>query len=486
MGLWFRNRWFLLEGIILKNYFKISLLLLFLMHLSLQSSTYSSSIFVPRQLSYNPILENSLTFDDRKTENDCGYYLSAKPIYTQNVGNKFRRYFSIGHKDVMLVREDGSGDIDPLWFQDISSNSTYYSSDLSFHPIRRTYGSLFFAELKLPHDLYLSFNTALVTASNDVQIQETNSQSLGTANYLTVTQSFASSARLYGKSGKKNKTGLDDLQIKLGKTIFNRETASFGLYALLGVPTNKRSKSIYIFEPLVGSKHVQLGLGANYFKELYSCNSGGEINFLSELKYRYGFGATETRIFDLTANGEWSRYLLLVSENARYDTFFATNNLALPTHVAPCSSLDIYLALHSNYNNWQFELGYDFWYRSAERVQLKDPANFTQGLGVADLVGIAALNPQSASKANISESVVSNGNQIPSDSLFVSLTSSDLNLHSAAAPRSISNSAYLSMAYNGHYRDHSSQVGLNFAYERGTNVNVPDNISMWINFNLNF
>ena len=348
------------------------------------------------------------------------------------------------------------------------------------------YGSLFFARFKLPHDFYLSFNTALVTSNNNIKIKETDIENLGTANYLTVTQSFSSPTRLYGKSGKKKKTGLDDIQIKIGKNICNHETTSFDIYALLGIPTNKGSRSIYLFEPLVGSKHTQIGLGADYFKELYDCKNGGNINFLSELKYRYAFGATERRIFDLTDNSQWSRYLLLVSESAKSDVFFATDSLALLSHVTPRSSLDLYLALHSNYNNWQFELGYDFWYRSAEKIKLNNATNLSPSLGIADLVGIAALNPQSASKANISESVVANGNQIPSDNLFTSLTETNLNLNSAAAPRSISNSIYLSMAYGGYYHNYPSQIGLNLAYERGSNVNVPDNITAWINFNIIF
>lgn len=454
-------------------------------------SKYSHSIFVPRQLSYNPILEEALTFSELKDAEDWHYHLAAKPIYTQSVGSSFKRYFTIGQQDTMQVREDGSGNIDSLWLQVIASNSTFYRSDLSFDPVRKTFGALFYFNFKLPHMFYLSINTALVTNKTNVCMNEENIKNRGTGNYLTVTDSLTTDTRVYGRvCGSASKTGLDDIQVKLIRTMHDCEHFSWDVYGLLGLPTNTGAKSKCLFEPLVGSKHAQIGLGTTYRRTLPGllkavpelCDH--ECTLVAECKWRYGFSAHERRLFDITKNGEWSRYMLLVAEEATSNTFFASNALALKADVTPRNSLDIYLALHAQKNAWQFEVGYDFWFRNAEKISLDD-VNFPTNLGIADLLGIANLDPESASQANITQGLLFGSNRMVSDPAFVTITVADLNLCSGAAPRSISNSFYGSVAYRYDYK-YITQIGLNVAYELGQGTNVPDNVYAWLTADVTF
>ena len=123
------------------------------------------SIFVPRQLSYNPIFENADEASLRMVNRD-GFLqsflseklvISAKPIYTQNIGSKFGQYFNIDNKSVLNVREDGSGDIGSLWFQVEDNGATnFYSSELSFNPRRRTLGMMLYAELLFSKRFYIN------------------------------------------------------------------------------------------------------------------------------------------------------------------------------------------------------------------------------------------------------------------------------------------------------------------------------------------
>ncbi len=468
----------------MKRYY-LSLSLLLLAN-TVHGHDCAPSIFVPRQLSYNPILENALTLDQLKKSDEWGYAFSVKPVYTQNVGSKFDRYFNINRADCLKVQEDGSGDIDSLWFQTISSDPTFYSSTLSFEPIRRTYGALFFFEVKLPRDFRLSVNTALVTAQNDMRISERNIENTGTAAYLTITESLASSTRKYGKvCGKHTKTSLDDIQVKLLKNVCTTDDYSWDLYGLLGIPTGSGTKAVQLFEPLVGSKHAQIGFGSYYFHNLYACESSA-LSFLSEIKWRYAFSGKNRRVFDLAENGQWSRYMLLVNEAAKSDAFFASNNLAFETNVTPRNSLDIYLALHGEKCSFNYELGYDFWFRNRERTSLNKCCEFTSNTGVADLRGIAALDPQSASRANISQSVQPGANQMVSDMNFVPVTPASLNMRSGAAPQAFSNSFYGSLAYAATCGDTPVSVGLSAAYELGDKYNTPDNVFVWLNVDVTF
>lgn len=448
------------------------------------NNSYPRSIFVPRQLSYNPILENALVLD-AKLHEDFDYVFSVKPIYTQSVGSKFNKYFTIDHKESLNIQEDGSGDISSLWFSVISSDNTFYSSLLSFHPKRQTFGSAFYFAAQLSCDFQIAITTALIGSKNNMHIREKNIQNFGTCSgYSTITQSFANPERLFGKiRGAQTIVGLDDIQVKLLYNYWESPCLSWDFYGLLGIPTGKGSKARYLFEPLVGSKHPQLGFGT-YMGWIISENDCNRLSLLGEAKYRYAFKNKEYRSFDLKKNGQWSRYMLFVNESDKYAFFPAINNLTFKTNVTPQSSFDLYLALHCKHKSWNFELGYDLWYRSAEKISL--PNSFLSNVGIADLKGIAEQDPQSASTANISQGIQPGINQMTSDPSFVPVTINDINLISGAQASSLSNSVYGSIGYMFDTKCHTMQVGLNAAYERGSSINVPDNVMTWLNIDIYF
>jgi len=449
------------------------------------SSCYPPSIFIPRQLSYNPIFENALVLDKNGNLECWDWIFSGKPIYTQNVGKKFTQYFNINNLCSLNVQENGTGNVDSLWFQDISTDPTMYSSTLTFAPKRQTYGAMLYFALELPHDFELSFNTAVVKAKNNMNICERCVDNLGTVTgYLTITQAFANPTLLDGRiAGCVSQVGADDLQIKLIRHLSECDANFWDIYALVGVPTGKGSNAINLFEPIVGSNHVQFGLGTDGKWDLadYDC---GTFSLLGELKWRYGFSANECRSFDLCPNGQWSRYLLLVSQSALYTPFQAINVLTFQTNVTPRNSLDLYLAAHWGAKNWNFEVGYDFWYRQAEKVCLTSCAGFATPVGIADLPGIAARSPQTASTANISQGVLPNSNTIVSDATFIPLTLSNINLLSGAQPQGISNSVYASIGHYTEWKNCETQIGVNVAYEGGAGVNTPDNVTVWLDLEL--
>lgn len=481
---------------------------------------YPSSIFVPRQLSYNPILENALLLDSKNTNNYKGnqkYAFSVKPIYSQSVGSKFQNNFNICNKCCLNIQEDNTGDINPLWFSVISTDTTYYSSKLSFCPKRQTYGSMIYFSVKPTKHFEISLNTAILGSKNNMCIHENCIDYLGTCTNKTVTQSFANCDRHFGRiCGAQKKAGLDDIQLKFifnscrdqnccDKSISDKEANPnqditefsdlkkheckkhenifWSAYGLLGIPTGSGSKATYLFEPLIGSKHAQLGFGANMQWDIknYKC---GKWSLLSELKYRYAFSGQECRSFDLTKNCQWSRYMLFVNESDKYTTYPAINNLTFKADVIPGSSLDFYLATHINHNAWNFEFGYDFWYRACEKIKLCC-ANMPN-VGIADLLGISLQNPQSASTANISQGAKTGTNQMTSDTTFIPVTLCDINLCSGAQQKALSNSFYGSIGYEFKTKcDNSILLGINCDYEHGS-CSTPDNITTWINLDFSF
>ena len=424
---------------------------------------------------------------------DDRFLLSIKPIYTQTVGSTIKKYFNIDHAPAMnVVQESGTGVIDSLWFQVIATPGNYYTSTLSFNPVQQTYGALLYCAWQLPWDFALTVNTAFVNRKNNMHIHEANlfPNDLGQVPGLaTLTQAFTSTGMSYGKiDGGQSKGGVDDLQIKLIRNFqWCDESLFVDVYGLVGVPTGRGSKAVYLFEPIVGSNHVQCGLGLNAEKsfDIPMCD---RFALYGEFKWRYGFKAKETRSFDMTPNGEWSRYLLFTTPSVPALPFAAINELTFKADVTPRSSIDLLLAAHYEVDRWSVELGYNLWYRQAEKVSIKNDTTISQ-YGIADLVGIAGmptLVPTSASTANISQGVLPGPNQIVSDPVYTTVLPSNINLASGAAPASFSNGIYASLGYTSLCTRYPVDVGINASYEKGSNRNTLDVVSVWANLDIRF
>lgn len=454
----------------------------------LSADCYAHTIFVPRQMAYNPIYEDALVFDEYTHMNGC-YLLSVKPIYTQTVGSSIKRYFNINHACTMNVQENGSGNIDPLWFQAISAPGTFYSSKLSFNPVQKTYGALLYFAWLLPADFAITINTACIKRKNSMHICETDisSDSMGQVpGFSTLTQALMSNCLKYGKiCGTHSKGGVDDIQIKFLKNFrMCDESLFWDIYVLLGIPTGHGSKAEYLFEPIVGSKHVQFGLGLNAEKSFEFCFCD-RFSLYGEFKWRHGFKAKETRSFDMVPNGQWSRYLLFTTPTAVANPFFAINNLTFKAEVKPRNSFDILLAAHIERNCFSFELGYNLWYRQSEHVR---PCVKLPEVGVADLVGIAQLRNQtpvtvtSSSNATISEGVYPNKYQMPRDAAYTLVTARNVNTCSGAQPTSFSNAIFGSLGYQ--YR--CVYFGINTSYEAASNKNTASMVSVWTDIDVRF
>lgn len=451
---------------------------------ALRADCYAHTIFIPRQMAYNPIYEDALIFYEYAHMEEQ-FLLSVKPFYTQTVGSSLKKYFNINHQCSMNVQENGSGDIDSLWFQVISAPDTFYSSTLSFSPVQKTFGAMLYFAWILPKDFALTINTAFVKRKNNMHICETNiiSGDVGQVpGFATVTQALASSSMQHGKiCGTRSKGGVDDIQIKLLKNFKMCDDSLFwDIYGLIGIPTGHGSKAIYLFEPIVGSKHVQIGLGLNAEKS-FDFRICDRFSLYGEFKWRYGFKGKETRSFDMTPNGQWSRYMLFTTPTAPADPFFVINNLTFKANVTPRNSFDLLLAAHIELNKFSFELGYNLWFRQAEHVC---PCINLPDVGIADLVGIAeSANPiTTSSTATISQGVAPNEFQMTRDATYTLATANNINACSGAQAASFANAVFGSIGY--HYR--WFDCGINASFEGASNKNTASVVSVWVNLDARF
>ena len=202
---------------------------------------------------------------------------------------------------------------------------------------------------------------------------------------------------------------------------------------------------------------------------------------MADFKYQYYFSARELRSFDFTANGDWSRYLLVVTQALPAIPTPAINLFTLPTQVTPKSMIHLWSALHYHYCNYDFEFGYTFWWRAKEHLSCVQ--NIPNNLGILDLSGLCSTTPTSASTANISQSIVS-PNITVSNSTFTPIPVNGLNLDCSQS-KSLSNSLYAAIGYDTGLC-HDLYVGLLGSYEFGHSYTALSAWSVWGTIGLAF
>jgi len=469
----------------------------------------SHTFFVPRQTTTNSIFELGLNnyawYHNRSADKEYTYGLYATPFFQQSTKGKDRaKYFFPCNKECLTFNEinHDPNAIESLWFGIMSDLNTNLSGTFSMSPRRRAYGSYFnayFGKEWSNHSLWFNVAFAVMGVDHSLRMCEKVGEEagplsdfeLGTINEFTsIISALNNSEWDFGKfcCSKLKRSGVDDIQLKLGYDWFFSENADGEGYEnhvspyLVGtIPTGKRQHSNYIFEPLVGSKNGSFGAGLNADYGLHSGDKSA-LTWLIDFKYRYVFGVDQCRSFDLCKNGDWSRYLLVVPSDQRLDTQQGVNLLTLNTRVTPGSTIDLWTALHWEFSKFDIEVGYNFWWRQKERIDCKN--GLASGYGIFDIAE-ATVVPQSASCANISQGPLA-PNQAESDLEFVSITSRDLNFDSAAHPAAFSSTVYLAADHRCKNAKHPIIIGVGGQYEFAHRIAALDQFAIWAKLGITF
>lgn len=439
---------------------------------------HPKTFFNPRQVTFDSTFELALTNYDIYHPLDCndcyGVHLYATPFYEQSKKScDFARYFLPNAKCAIKVRQDGTGDVNPLWLQLSGQPVSPYNSVFAVNPQRKAAGVVFTARLDLGAwsdclcNFWLGFNTSVVHVKHNMNVCETPSNQLSCPANSNLCTAFNNPTWTAGKIACESlkKTGLDDIQVKLGYDWYYcgcDQESHITPYLVAGIPTGKRPKSDFLFEPLVGSKHGSFGVGLNADNLIWECGDRSVV-WMMDFKYRYVFKAHERRSIDLCKNLDWSRYLLLANINDPITPIPAINILTTDVNVTPRSVINFWTALHYERCGIGFEIGYNVWWRQREKVTLHE-IPLINNLGIFDLAGAAVLNPTSASNANISQSI-GGINPIVSNPTFVTLTLADLNLHSAEHPRAVTHKVYGATDYRCCWCNKEVSFGFGGSYE---------------------
>ncbi len=261
----------------------------------------------------------------------------------------------------------------------------------------------------------------------------------------------------YGKvcNNAQTKTGLSDLLIVLGYDIISRERGYAGFNLRLAAPTGNRPKSIYLFEPLVGNgKHWEFGIGFAGRVLIWEKDGEQEFSLFADANFTHLFKARQTRSFDFCSNGFGSRYILLKEfdsdENYTGTLLPAINKTTLCCKVSVDIQFELLAMLGYTYKGFVFDIGYNGWIRSKERISLRECiADRTYGLkGIQDAVtAIGALSPITQSTATLHGNAFSEQAAVADSDSPRFIATADLNLRSAASPMVLTHKLFTHIGY---------------------------------------
>lgn len=436
----------------------------------------------------------SLWRNDRALARDCGWGAAFQVVpfggrTTKKTGHDLARYFMFGNKTELIVAgatatdvntDQGVGvDVGAFNFNIETVNPEVFSqpfkSILAFNPRQSTVGAGFdyiqyfgwsdccerkwWGEISFP----------VVRVRNDMRLTETvitPAGTLVTGAAANMTQAFTgqfpfvnenggpSPVWQYGKiDGRRSKTGVADIELKIGYDYIHNDCSYFYSYIGVLVPTGTKPKAEFVFEPIVGeNRHVGILTGGSGGFQVWS-GCGRNLMIDVDLAFRYLVRNTQLRSFDLY-NRPWSRYMPVYANPAAATDIILSagiNEFTKKLRVHPGFQFSVNTALvYNNDCGFAAELGYGAWGRQTERVRLDSPwvvgpaiAN-TSPFPVADTINRASIIGASFGGAAVDITAPPAGTT--TESLLIQET--DLNLGSAACPAALTQTIYGTIGYN--------------------------------------
>jgi len=407
--------------------------------------------FVPRSITTDLVYTDALAYYQRNfREKDKTFIFTGTYLYQKSrKASKLGAALLKGESNTVTVTQNAGGDINSQWLQP----ATPFSATLSLNPERKVFGyhgNWYFNLDSWWCGAWLDVSSAIINAVHSLNTCETDVNAVvPTCPNSAVTDALNRTELRYDKyyggqcNNEKRRTGIDDIQIRLGYNYTWCDDNVVGLYLIGTVPGGRKPTGEFIFEPLVGSEHWSAGFGLNGHYNFW-CNDCGDTSFtlMSDFNYRYVLKHDECRTFDLCPNGAFSRFLLVSPSSDPDLALPGVNFFTQNVSVTPRSTIQWWLALNLEYCAWDFEVGYNLFWRQREKIGCVN--SFCTDIGIYN------INPQTSIRTTLSNATIATApGEIPSDATFVPLTKADLNISSAEAGRALTNKFYGALSWNG-------------------------------------
>jgi hypothetical protein len=170
-----------------------------------------------------------------------------------------------------------------------------------------------------------------------------------------------------------------DAEFALGYNVYADECKHLGIAVRFSAPTGNKAEGVYVFEPVFGRNgHWAAGgeiIGHWKFWESDTDNKYAQVFFDGTALHL--FNSKHIRSFDLAANGAGSKYMLLAKYSDlvtgaafQNEIINAVNITTLGVKSTFAVEGNFALGFDFHWNNWSFELGYEGWGRSCEKLSI--------------------------------------------------------------------------------------------------------------------
>ena len=372
-------------------------LLVAVLAVSSVGATTNKTFLMPRSQGVNLAMEYT-TYNEliqHKNGDFFGAHFQVVPFYMESSdSDDIGKYFGINDKNIIKF-DTATPDLSYLWIAHIQ-NPVATTATVKLDPELQAYGARidYYQDLeKILDGLYLKISLPIIHVDNDMNVSDSNetgdlavdaitSYLKGDAGITTLATANSLAALEYAKmGGSHSETSVADIDVVLGYKVLEEEDYYLALNLGLTIPVGNDPDGLWVFEPVVGNGgHWGLGGGLDGCYKIWE-DGDSNIKLTAVANYRYLFESTEKRTLGLKkADGKrinWGqyRYLGKIGVNSNNQLLIpAANILTKDVDVEPGSQLDAIIYFTYNYGGWSFDLGYNFFYKCSEDVDLKDTA----------------------------------------------------------------------------------------------------------------
>lgn len=390
----------------------------------------------------------------------------------------------IDGRSFLLLNQEGFGDVNPAWILLGSNNEdANYSSVVNLLPELSMFGVTMHL-YKQFENFFFDVKTALTNCKTIINLDEIGGGNGGLAQpdgtiVYTAYDAFTQADWQYGKMGEsQSMIRLDNIQLEFGLSTHmssfssQRCTSYFAGFLIVEIPTGKGTQATWLFEPQVGTNHWAFGFGADY---MLASDNG--FSLVLGGNFRHPIANWETRSFDLTENGQWSRYLALqqISEigSGPVAGLPGINVFTQDALVSGRDQITAYARLQKQFQHCLFELSYNYLY--AQQETIKQINGIPQGYGIYNISNGGGAN--TASQAHIYQAAMQGDGLGISP---VSIHTSDINLSSGAMSYWMSNSiaARLQILREGY------TMGIGGMVDLAASAQAISTWTVWLNFEI--
>jgi hypothetical protein len=306
-------------------------------------------------------------------------------------------------------------------------------------------------DMRMFDGYWVSMSIPATMIENDLGLQESDIMHQPVDAPRNATDGLSRRALLYSRmySGTKDIIGLSEINLKLGMAYLAYNCFEVVYYTGLRIPTGQGQNVDFLFSPFNGNNnHAGLQGGVNFQLHLnqdrdFPCPIC--FSFFATLESTFLIRNEQYRTYDLKKK-PWSRYILLNKKGGPPEQNIPASQIfTLKTRVRPYNIIELSTGWRVRSEHIEAEIGYDIWAHGDERLYLR--CKLQKDWAISGTGKMPDGTATSASRSTITNQAANDVNPITGEPLFITLTTSDLDLKSAASRAAFNHKLHASFAY---------------------------------------